>query len=377
MEAVGQLAGGVAHDFNNLLMMVGTQAQLMAMDDGMSAESRDGVNEILDAVKRASSLTQQLLTLSRRKVIEMEDMDLNESVAHTAKLLRRVIAEDIPLDVRYAPQPLPIRADQGMLEQVLINLAVNARDALGPGGQIRISTSMQVVDAGLKNMPHAREGSFACLTVTDTGSGIAPDVLGRIFEPFFTTKDVGKGTGLGLATAHGIVAQHAGWISVDSTPGKGSAFRVYLPLAVAPRVVATNGKRAGEPTSAPETVLLTEDEEGVREVLLKGLRQMGHSVLSAHNAGAAVAQFEKAAGQVDVLITDIVMPGGMNGWDLARELRSRKPELRVIAMSGYSSGVSRPGGSYLEDLTFLQKPFTLENLAEAMRTSRLKVAERA
>jgi PAS domain S-box-containing protein len=376
MEAVGQLAGGVAHDFNNLLMMIGTQAELISTERAMSAESRDGVKEILDAVKRASSLTQQLLTLSRRKVVEMTDMDLNESVAHTMKMLRRVIAEDIPIDVRYAPEPLPIRADQSMLEQVLINLAVNARDAIGSGGQIRISTSLQVVDSTLRNMPHAREGSFACLTVTDTGTGIAPDVLKKIFEPFFTTKDVGKGTGLGLATAHGIVTQHAGWISVDSTPGKGSAFRVYLPLATAPNAVPTHRVKLGEVTSAPETVLLTEDEEGVREVLLKGLRQMGHSVVTAHNATAAVEQFDKAEGRVDVLITDIVMPGGMNGWDLARELRSRKPELRVICMSGYSSGVSRPKSAYLEDLTFLQKPFTLESLAEAMRASRKSAAAR-
>jgi PAS domain S-box-containing protein len=231
MEAVGQLAGGVAHDFNNLLMMIGTQAELLSTDPTLGAESLDGVSEIRDAVKRASSLTQQLLTLSRRKVMQTADMDLNESVNHTSKMLRRVVSEDIALDVQYATHPLLIRADRSMMDQVLINLAVNARDALANGGRITIATSLQDIDGdAARAMPHAREGAFVCLTVSDTGAGILPEVLPRIFEPFFTTKDVGKGTGLGLATVYGIVVQHGGWITVDSEPGKGATFTVTLPL---------------------------------------------------------------------------------------------------------------------------------------------------
>jgi two-component system cell cycle sensor histidine kinase/response regulator CckA len=371
MEAVGQLAGGVAHDFNNLLMMVGTQAELLQMDDTISPESREGVGEILTAVKRAASLTQQLLTLSRRKVIQTTDMDLNDSVAQTAKMLRRVLPEDIAIDARYAEQSLPIRADQSMIEQVLINLAVNARDALGPGGTISISTSRVEIDSAVvRTMHNAREGEFACLTVSDTGSGISAEVLPRIFEPFFTTKDVGKGTGLGLATADGIVAQHNGWISVQSTPGKGTSFRVFIPIATpaAESVAAVEDPAKLAPQS--ETILLTEDEDGVRDVLRVGLQRMGHRVLTANTGAAAIRQWENERGGIDVLVTDIVMPDGMSGWDLAKELRSRKPELRVICMSGYSAGVAKPEGEDADDLTYLQKPFSLDNLADAMRTSR-------
>jgi CheY-like chemotaxis protein len=357
----------VAHDFNNVLMMIGTQAELLEMDEALGPDSRDGVLEIRGAVKRASSLTQQLLTLSRRKVMQTADIDLNASVTHTAKMLRRVIGEDIVLDMRSAPQTLPIRADLSMMDQVLINLAVNARDAMGSGGRISISTSLHHIDAdAARTMPGAREGSFASLTVTDTGSGIPLDVLPRIFEPFFTTKDVGKGTGLGLATVDGIVAQHGGWVAVESLLGRGSTFRVFLPLTndqhLAPAAV-----EAGGPAATSETVLLTEDEDGLREVLRMGLERMGHRVLTAPNAVEAVRQWEGAAGRIDVLVTDIVMPNGMNGWELASELRSRRPDLRVICMSGYSAGVSQPAGDGLEDVTFLQKPFSLSSLGDAMR----------
>jgi len=367
MEAVGQLAGGVAHDFNNLLMMIGTQAELLEMDEALGADSREGVAEIRGAVKRASSLTQQLLTLSRRKVMQTADVDLNASVTHTAKMLRRVIGEDIVLDVRYAPQALPIRADLSMMDQVLINLAVNARDAMASGGRISISTSLHDIDASAaRTMPGAREGSFACLTVTDTGSGIPRDVLPRIFEPFFTTKDVGKGTGLGLATVDGIVAQHGGWVTVESSLGKGSTFRVFLPRFNDHHATPLTAD-AGAHTATSETVLLTEDEDGLRDVLRMGLERMGHRVLTAPNAVEAIRQWESAGGRIDVLVTDIVMPNGMNGWELASELRSRRPDLRVICMSGYSAGVSQPTGDGLDDVTFLQKPFSLSSLADAVR----------
>ncbi len=378
MEAVGQLAGGVAHDFNNVLMMVGAQSELLQLDETISPETRQGVGEILAAVKRAASLTQQLLALSRKKVMQTTDINLNESVAHTVQMLRRVIPEDIPLHVRYATQELPIRADESMLEQVFINLAVNARDSLGPGGRIDIETSLREVDATVvRDMPYAREGTYACLTVSDNGSGIPADVLPRIFEPFFSTKDVGKGTGLGLATADGIVAQHSGWIAVESTPGKGSAFRVYLPIDATPRTSPAARPETGPLASQPETILLTEDESGVREVLRTGLQRLGHRVLTAATAAAALRVWDDEAGRIDVLVTDVVMPGGASGWDLARELRSRSPALRVICMSGYSAGVSSPVSADAEgagDFTFLQKPFTLENLADAMSVSLRRVS---
>jgi two-component system cell cycle sensor histidine kinase/response regulator CckA len=371
MEAVGQLAGGVAHDFNNLLMMIGTQAELLEMDESLGADSREGVAEIRDAAKRAASLTQQLLTLSRRKVMQTTDVDLNESVTRTSKMLRRVIGEDIAIDVRVANEPLPIRADQAMLDQVLINLAVNARDAMSSGGRIAISTALVDLDAPeARLIPHARPGSFACLTVSDNGSGMSKEVLSRIFEPFFTTKGVGKGTGLGLATVDGIVGQHGGWVTVESKAGAGSTFRVYVPRItehVAPSVTTPTGAHS----EASEIVLLTEDEDGVRDVIRAGLERMGHRVLTASHAAEAIRKWETAKGHIDLLVTDIVMPNGMSGWDLARELRGRRPDLRVIYMSGYSAGVSRPPGEDAddEDFTFLQKPFSMGELADAMRAT--------
>jgi CheY-like chemotaxis protein len=286
------------------------------------------------------------------------------------KMLRRLLAQHVELDLHCSPQPLPVHADPSMLDQVLINLAVNARDAMTQGGRIRITTSFQQVDAAaVRQMPQAREGPFVCLAVSDTGSGISPEVLPRVFEPFFTTKGVGKGTGLGLATVHGIVEQHNGWVTVESTVGQGTTFRVFLPRVAeaAPHPsVPADVDAAG---AHSETILVAEDEAALRDVLRKGLVRMGYRVHTAPTGAAAITEWEKAGGSIDVLVTDIVMPDGMTGWELAKELRARRPELRVICISGYSAGVPGSQDYSLERFTFLQKPFPLDRLIQAVRVS--------
>ncbi len=370
MEAVGQLAGGVAHDFNNLLTIIQMQISMLKMRGAMTADVAAGVEEIANAAERATNLTRQLLTFSRRQVKSAKNLDASDLVVGMTKLLRRVLGEDIALENRFAPDLPVVFADPGMLEQVLMNLAVNARDAMPRGGRLTIGLEVANLDeAQVRGRPSARAGQFVCLSVTDTGRGIPPENLTRIFEPFFTTKEVGKGTGLGLAIVYAVVRQHDGWIEVESTVGTGSTFRVYLPAVARPKAVAVPGADGTvEPMPGGcETILVVEDEVAVRAVARLALRRLGYTVLEADNAPAALRLWTELGGRVDLLFTDIVMPGGMSGHELAARLQLLKPDLKVLFCSGYTREVEQfePGDG--RNASFLAKPYKAAELAVAVR----------
>lgn len=368
MEAIGQLAGGVAHDFNNLLAVIQMQVELLKLDTGMTPEQQDATNEIGKAAQRAANLTRQLLMFSRRQAIKPRDLDLNEVVGNVSKMLQRLLGEDVRVQVNYAPQQLFIHADQVMVDQVLLNLAVNSRDAMPGGGRLIIETGRVELDpVSAAQMPSARPGVFACLSVSDTGKGIPPEIMPHIFEPFFTTKDVGKGTGLGLATVFGVVQQHRGWIAVQSELGAGTTFRVYLPLLRDGRM-----EPAVEPTlttaaRGTETVLLVEDEASLRTLVRNVLSRVGYRVLEAPNGVAALELWEQHRGEIKLLLTDMVMPDGLSGRDLAARLLTEQPGLKVIYTSGYSQDIGGPDFPLREGENFLAKPFQAIKLAEIVR----------
>jgi len=368
MEAVGQLAGGVAHDFNNVLAVIQLQAGLMKAKEDLSPEQLESASEIEKAAERAANLTRQLLLFSRRQTMQPRDLDLNQSINDMTKMLRRTIGDDIQVQFKFAMEPLLIHADAGMMDQVLMNLAVNARDAMPKGGQLVIETSTVEFDESVRaQSPQARPGSFVCLSVKDTGYGIPPENLQRIFEPFFTTKDVGKGTGLGLATVFGIVQQHQGWINVDSEVGRGTTFRIYLP-----RLAAKSGRESKQPAltavrGGKETILLVEDEGTLRASMCKALSQLGYHMLEAVSGVEAQKVWKQHHKEIDLLLTDMVMPGGMTGKDLAERLLSEKPKLKVIYTSGYSIEVASRDFPLEEGVNFLAKPFGAHKLAQTIR----------
>ncbi len=367
LEAIGQLAGGVAHDFNNILTAVIMNLGLLGKDPSLGPETRETVAELETEIERAAGLTRQLLLFSRRSGIEVKLLNLNEVVANLVKMLGRLIGENIAL--RFAPQAdlPPLEADAGMLEQVLVNLAVNARDAMPEGGQLCINTArVDLAPDDVPPHPGARPGSFVCLAVADTGCGMEEATLKRIFEPFFTTKEAGQGTGLGLATAHGIVSQHKGWIDVASTLGRGSTFRVFLPAArrqapVRPGAVERPADRGGR-----ETILVVEDTASVRRILVQTLRLAGYRVWDAANGLEALQQWQEHEAQIDLLFTDMVMPEGLNGLELARRMRQGKPALKVIISTGYRlKTAGLPAAS--EKVLFLSKPYPVGTMLEKVR----------
>jgi two-component system, cell cycle sensor histidine kinase and response regulator CckA len=370
MEAVGQLAGGVAHDFNNILAAILMQIGLLQEKKNLDLETREALTDLQHGAERAATLTRQLLIFSRRSVLDVKRLDLNALIENLLKMLRRLIGEHIQLTFTAATPSLRVEADAGMLEQVLVNLAVNARDAMPRGGQLWISSTRVELDhTSVQAHPQGAAGRFACLRVQDTGCGIEPALLRRIFEPFFTTKEVGKGTGLGLATVHGIVAQHHGWVEVESEVGKGSTFHVFLPEAkeCQPEV--------GEPLTVPpttprgcETLLLVEDDEDVRRQLTRSLRSFGYEVLEATNGKEALLIWEKSHPHIELLLTDMLMPEGLTGLDLAREFRAKKAALKVIITSGYSPDLipSNQGGG--SQIAFLAKPYRPSVLAATVRS---------
>jgi two-component system, cell cycle sensor histidine kinase and response regulator CckA len=370
LEAVGQLAGGVAHDFNNILAAFMMHLGLLEMNTTIDDEVRGALRELGEEARRAASLTRQLLMFSRRSVLALRPLDLNDVIAELLKMLRRLIGEHVSL--RFDPEPvLPqVEADAGLLEQVLMNLVVNARDAMPGGGQITIATTM--VGFPAEPRPAAvdrrrRSGRFVSLAVSDTGHGIDAATIGHIFEPFFTTKAPGSGTGLGLATVHGIVAQHNGWVDVESDAGRGSTFRVYLPaLGAQPPAEPTNAA-ASPIAGGHETILVVEDEPNVRQLVTRSLRRLGYRVYEASTGRDALRVWEDCGSEVSVLLTDMVMPGGMSGLALAETLRARKPTLRVVVVSGYSSEVVRTGLPGRADMLYLPKPFSPQALAEVVR----------
>ena len=367
MEAIGQLAGGVAHDFNNILTSIQMQIELANMENDLSPELREGLDQIRSDADRAASLTRQLLLFSRRQVMQSQDLDLNEIVTHLAKMLQRIIGEDVRLQLNLHPAPLMTHADPGMLDQVAMNLAVNARDAMPEGGRLLIETSEKSVDAALaRQYPDAVPGLYVCLSVTDTGRGIPPEVLPRIFEPFFTTKEAGKGTGLGLATVFGIVNQHHGWLAVESEPGHGTTFKVYLPAAMDAAATAMVKSRS-TPRGGTETLLLVEDDPSVRKATVTLLRFHGYQVLEAASGPEAVALWHENREAIALLFTDLVMPGGMSGQQLAQKLQSERTRLKVIFSSGYSADIAGRELHLQAGENFLQKPFPPEKLLKTIR----------
>jgi len=364
MEAFGQLAGGVAHDFNNLLSVIFGHAALLAPALAFDQSQAQSLAEIRGAAERAAALTRQLLAFSRRQVLEPKVVDLNAILSEAEAMLRRLIGEDVLLVTRLETRLRPVRVDPGQIAQVIVNLAVNARDAMPRGGTLVLET--RNVDGGTPQTA-IRPGRHVLLTVTDTGCGMNPEVQARAFEPFFTTKGEGKGTGLGLAVVHGIVQQSGGRIRLESRPGAGTTFQIYLPAV---RGTATRPSGNQDLTVVPvqgrETILLAEDEDAVREITAQLLEAFGYKVLKASSGEEALRLAERQHGQIHLLMTDVVMPG-MGGRELADLLRAREPQLKVLFQSGYTDDAVVRYGVVHAEVTFLQKPFTPQALAEKVR----------
>ena len=370
MEAIGKLAGGVAHDFNNILAIISMQASLLKNGGNLSAAQMNFADEIGITVDRAAALTRQLLLFSRRKALQLRDLDWSEAVTDTTKLLRRILRETIEVQFHLAAEPMFIHADAGMMDQVLMNLAVNARDAMPAGGRLVIETTgVEIDEFAAAQSVQARPGSFVCLSVTDTGGGIPPEVLPRIFEPFFTTKGVGQGTGLGLATVFGIVQQHKGWIDVHTEVGQGTTFKVYLPrlIGMCDKIIAQ--KLLTIVPTGKETILLVEDETALRNSVNLTLTRLGYRVLEASTGINALELWQKKRDEISLLLTDLVMPDALNGKDLAQRLLQDNPKLKVIYMSGYSAEVIGRDFPLVENVNFLTKPFQTHKLAHIIRNS--------
>ncbi|MGZ6987360.1 MAG: CHASE domain-containing protein [Thermoanaerobaculia bacterium] len=366
MEGIGRLAGGVAHDFNNLLTAILGYAELMEPqleDEGLRSELR----EIRLAGERAAALTRQLLAFSRRQVMQPRTLDLNTIVSDVEKMLARLIGEDVTLVTRLDPALGSVEADPGQLEQVLMNLSVNARDAMPEGGTLTFETANAVLDADFAAVhPGALPGAYVVLTVTDSGTGMTDEVRGHAFEPFFTTKEKGKGTGLGLATAYGIVKQSGGYITVDSEAGHGSTFRIYLPRVEGTAVVSGRTTISSLLPVGTETILLVEDEAGVRRLSLTVLETQGYVVLEAPSGDVALQVARSETGPIHLVVTDVVMPG-MNGRELWDRLKVLRPDSRVLFMSGYTDDAIARHGVLEPGIAFLQKPFTPFSLAQKVR----------
>jgi PAS domain S-box-containing protein len=367
MEAIGTLSGGVAHDFNNLLTVIRGYTNQLLESPHNPPESRMQIKRIDEAAERASSLTRQLLAFSRRQVLQPKIFDVNALVANLDQMLRRLIGEHIEMRTAAAQQPCLVKADAGQIEQVIMNIAINARDAMPDGGRLTLETAHVELDqAFAAEIAGALPGPYVMLAVSDTGEGMDADTKAHIFEPFFTTKGLGKGTGLGLSTVYGIVKQSGGYISVYSEPGRGSTFKVYLPRAQ--EAVRTRWKE--EPANADargnETILVVEDEPMIRELVETMLQSRGYSVLTVDNPVKASEFAAKYSGPIHLLLTDVVMPG-ISGREIATEISAQRPEMKVIFISGYTPNAIVHHGILDEDLNFLQKPFTAVTLTNKVR----------
>ena len=366
VEAVGQLAGGVAHDFNNLLSVILAHCSFLADEKTIAGQQADDVEEIRRTAERATSLTRQLLTFSRKEILQPRALNLNVVIADVEKMLRRLIGEDVALETQLAPDLATVNADSGQLQQVVMNLAVNARDAMPTGGTLVIETANVALDSSPTAKVGGSAGPHVVLTVRDTGEGMDSEVLAHVFEPFFTTKEAGKGTGLGLSTVHGIVRESGGLVRVESAVGSGTSFHVFLPA------IDEGAKRAELPlpTVAPrghgETVLLVEDDSTMRATLRRILQQRGYSVLEARRGDEAVALAHAYLGPIHLLLADVVMPG-LSGPQVERELRASRSDLRVLYVTGYTDDAIVRHGPIDSEVELLQKPFTPEMLARRIR----------
>jgi nitrogen fixation negative regulator NifL len=368
LDTVGQLAGGVAHDFNNVLTVIQGHASLLLDKGDLAPDIASSLKEIYSAGERAANLTRQLLVFSRKQEIRTQTMNLNEVIKDVTKMLRRLLDEDIALRVDFAT-PLPnIQADAGMMGQVLMNLVVNARDAMPRGGRLSVRTAPVTLDAErTRRHGEARPGEVVWLSVSDTGSGISPEVLSHIFDPFFTTKEPGKGTGLGLSIVFAIVKQHQGWVEVKTEVGQGTTFEVYLPAV---RATAAGGRKAPAQDRLPggtETILLVEDEASVRFLAAIILQRCGYRVLEAASGVKALEVWKEHDREIQLLLTDMVMPDGLSGRELADQLRVQRPDLKVIYTSGYSREIIGNKSLHLEGMNYLAKPYQSRELAQAVR----------
>jgi two-component system, cell cycle sensor histidine kinase and response regulator CckA len=380
MDMVGQLAGGIAHDFNNVLSAI-----MMANDFLLNAHkptdpSFQDIMQIKQNATRAATLVRQLLAFSRRQTLRPQVLDLGDALSDLTMLLRRLIGEKVKLDLVHGRDLWPVKVDVSQFEQVIVNLAVNARDAMPDGGKLTVRTANVTPEESgrlsYKGMPAA---DYVRIDVADTGSGIAPDIVDKIFEPFFSTKEVGKGTGLGLSTVYGIVKQTGGFVYVDSEAGKGTAFHIFLPrhhpeLEAHPEAAVANGAAREPPAEAKPrtdltgqgTILLVEDEEGLRSLNARGLRSRGYSVIEASNGIEAMEALEQKNGAVDLVVSDVVMPE-MDGPTLLKTMRGRNPDLKIIFVSGYAEDAFEKSLPENQQFAFLPKPFTLSQLVAAVK----------
>jgi CheY-like chemotaxis protein len=366
MEAIGRLAGGVAHDFNNLLAVISGYSDLLLDNLDPSDQNRTKLEQIKQAANSAAALTRQLLMFSRQQIIQPVTLDINQIVSNTGKMLRRLIKENIELDVILEPNLDLVSADPGQIEQVILNLVVNARDALPKGGKLTIQTRNVRMEndfgqAGASALP----GRFVLLEVTDTGTGMDQETQAHIFEPFFTTKAVGKGTGLGLATVYGIVKQNSGRIEVKSMLGRGSSFKVYLPAVKYAVLTRTSVKYTDNPNFSAETILVVEDAKPLRDLICEVLSGYGCTVLTACNVEEAIQIARGRKATIDLLLTDVVMPG-MDGTALAKKIGSLHPETKVLYMTGHSGTFIR-ADMLNQDVSLIRKPFTPGELGRKVR----------
>ena len=367
LQAIGQLAGGVAHDFNNILAAMIMQLELLRMKRHSDPDTDPLLKELQSEANRAAGITRQLLMFSRRSLLELKVLDLNEVITNLQSMLRRLIGDYI--DIRFTPgSDIPlIDADPTMIEQVVINIAANARDAMPRGGTLSITSDSVLLDANLKR-PGSQgvPGSYAVVSLIDTGCGMDYLTLTQMFEPFFTTKPIGTGTGLGLATAHGIIAQHRGWIDAKSEPGKGTIVRIFLPESTRNKFVAPPPERFPA-LPGQETILIIEDEPAVRRIAARGLRDLGYRVLEAGNGSEAVQLWQKHRSTIDLIFTDMIMPGGMTGSDLVTRFRAEKPQVCAIISSGHLAEVTSASDRINHPDHFLPKPYSLHTLAHSVR----------
>jgi nitrogen-specific signal transduction histidine kinase/ActR/RegA family two-component response regulator len=369
MESVGQLAAGVAHDFNNMLTIIQGHSSSLLGRLTLPEEISDPIQAIYFAAERAASLTRQLLMFSRKNIMQLKPLDLRETASRLTKMLRLLIGENITLEFQ-PPAELPlIIGDNGMIEQVLMNLSVNARDAMPRGGRLTIALeTVRLDETYIETHPEAHVGDFVRLRVRDTGLGMSATTLAHIFEPFFTTKEIGKGTGLGLATVYGIVKQHDGWLEVASEPNQGTTFDLFFPAG---KEMAAAVKEQSTPTTpvtgGTETILIVEDEPLLREMARTILQNCGYQILEASSGKDALDVWNRHAGHINLLLTDMVMPEGISGAELAERLLLQKPDLKVLFTSGYTTGEISAEVLVKTHAHFLQKPYTQAAVAKAVR----------
>jgi PAS domain S-box-containing protein len=367
MEAIGQLAGGIAHDFNNILTVILGHASLLAISD-LDEDAIQSARQIKQASERAAGLTSQLLAFGRKQIFNPRPVDLNRILSKMSDMIGRLLGEDIDLQLNFSGEPALVEADTSMMEQVVLNLSVNSRDAMPKGGEMKIRITHRAINEDQARLSaEARPGQFVCLSHTDTGGGIPPENLARIFEPFFTTKELGKGTGLGLATVYGIVKQHHGWIEIESELGHGTTFHVYLPATATPAVEPAHFDTQFRARGGHETILVVEDERDLREMVARTLNRHGYRVFQAVDAPGALEIWAKYHDQISLVFSDVVMPGGMNGRELAERIWQDNPRQKIIFSTGYGTDALGKDFPLDPQLNYLPKPYLPQQLALLIR----------